>query len=998
MAKKNGVELAKAYVQIIPSMEGVQQGIENALNGGSGGMSGIGERAGEALGSALSSAFNKAAAFIGDSIETGMGFDSAMSQVAATMGKTVDEIAELRDYAKEMGAQTAFSATQSAEALNYMALAGYDAETSMKMLPNVMDLAASGGMELARASDMVTDSQTALGLSIEETEKLVDQMAKTASTTNTSVSQLGDAILTIGGTAKNLSGGTEELNQVLGILADNGIKASEAGTHLRNILLAMSPSSKEAKEAFEKLSFSAYDSQGSLREMSGIFEELSKKMKDMGTEERTNIIKQMFKETDIAAVNALLDTTADRWDTVAGAIENADGAAKAMSETQLDNLEGDITLLKSAFEGLQIEVSDQLTPDLRNLVQVATEGLTWLTDHANTLIGVIEAIGVAFAAIKLPAMIGAAKTAMMAFNAVCAQNGLLVLLTAAVTVGLTLKGVIDDCTAAINEIPDAYEGLDEGEVDFVKKIADGTDNLKEAKERLAEAEDKLSEAQGRRDAAQSARDAAQEEYNNILSKSMITEEEYIRQLELHDSILPELNAKLNDERQAVGALATAKMEAQAQVNALTEAEEQAQQQLEETAEAESQAAEEAEKLAMSEEQYAEAVKTAMKDALALTIDVNGEIAELDRDNAEKMGNIIDEYDKMYESQRKAIEGTFDLFNGFKTDTSVTFGELMKNLKDTNFYMNDWATAIEQLGEKGVSKKLLEELKGMGADGWKYVYALNHASKEQLKQYSDLWDRTSDQVGETTERMLKGQREEFETELANISGIPDAKIEDFRAAFERAGFEGVDSFAKAIEQHFDKADDAVDKLVEEVQKQVKANDQTLEESGLFIVKGLDEGMTGDEGMKQLDKATVEMSDEIKGKFCKIMEINSPSGVFEDYGKNIDLGLAGGIKDNADEAVNAVRYMVETVISAAEDALSAADLSLDLGVNAAALDRAANVSASYSVKASDKSESAKTPSPATFQLVAGSRVVAEWLFPDMNDLFGKTTTLQLKGVAT
>jgi 2-oxoisovalerate dehydrogenase E2 component (dihydrolipoyl transacylase) len=148
----------------------------------------------------------------------------------------------------------------------------------------------------------------------------------------------------------------------------------------------------------------------------------------------------------------------------------------------------------------------------------------------------------------------------------------------------------------------------------------------------------------------------------------------------------------------------------------------------------------------------------------------------------------------------------------------------------------------------------------------------------------------------------------------------------------------------------------------------------------------------------DKATVEMSDEIKEKFCKIMEINSPSGVFEDYGKNLDLGLAGGIKDNAGEAVSAVRYMVETVISAAEDALSAADLSLDLGVNAAALDRAANVSASYSVKASDKSESAKTPSPATFQLVAGSRVVAEWLFPDMNDLLGKTTTLQLKGVAT
>ena len=147
------------------------------------------------------------------------------------MGVTVDEIGELRDFAQEMGSTTAFSATEAADALNYMALAGYDAETSMTMLPNVLNLAAAGGMELATASDMVTDSQTALGLSLEETSTLVDQMALASSKTNTSVSQLGEAILSIGGTAKNLSGGTTELNQVLGLLADNGIKGAEAGTH-----------------------------------------------------------------------------------------------------------------------------------------------------------------------------------------------------------------------------------------------------------------------------------------------------------------------------------------------------------------------------------------------------------------------------------------------------------------------------------------------------------------------------------------------------------------------------------------------------------------------------------------------------------------------------------------------------------------------------------------------------------------------------------------------
>lgn len=175
------------------------------------------------------------------SVQTGQTFDSAMAQVAATMGKTVDQLSNetgtvqlewgefsgnLRDYAREMGANTQFSATEAAQALNYMALAGYDTQEAMSMLPNVLNLAAAGGMELATASDMITDAQTALGLSFEETTKMVDQMAVTSQKSNTSVSQLGDAILTIGAYARNVAGGTQELNTVLGALADNGIKGS----------------------------------------------------------------------------------------------------------------------------------------------------------------------------------------------------------------------------------------------------------------------------------------------------------------------------------------------------------------------------------------------------------------------------------------------------------------------------------------------------------------------------------------------------------------------------------------------------------------------------------------------------------------------------------------------------------------------------------------------------------------------------------------------------
>lgn len=330
-------------------------------------------------GAAIAATTGAVVAFGASSVKAGAEFDSAMAQVAATSGKSVEEIGELREFAQEMGATTAFSATQAAEALNYMALAGYDSETSMKMLPNVLNLAAAGGMELATASDMVTDAQTALGLSLDETQTMVDQMAKASSTTNTSVSQLGDALLTVGGNAKVVKGGTAELSSVLGALADNGIKGSEAGTHLRNILLAMNPSTDDAAAAWEKLGVQAYDAQGNLRPLEDIFTELNTAMDGMTDQEKQNLISNMFNKTDLAAVNALLSTNAERWTEIDTAVGNAQGSAEKMAETQLDNLAGDMTLFQSALEGVQIAVSDGLTPTIRKLVQGATTGLSTLT-------------------------------------------------------------------------------------------------------------------------------------------------------------------------------------------------------------------------------------------------------------------------------------------------------------------------------------------------------------------------------------------------------------------------------------------------------------------------------------------------------------------------------------------------------------------------------------------------------------------------------------------
>ena len=331
--------------------------------------------------------------FAATAAKTGANFDKAMSQVAATMGKTNEELSKevgsvdtqfghfsgtIRDFAKYMGKNTKFSATQAADALNYMALAGYDTQKSMNMLPNVLNLAAAGNMGLAEASDMVTDAQSALGLSTKETTELVDKMAMAASKSNTSVSQLGEAILTVGGTAKNLKGGTTELAQALGILADNGIKGSEGGTALRNVLLGIQ--GKKFEKTFGELGVNAFDAQGKARSLKDVFADMNKVMDGMTVEEKSKLIASAFNRFDLKSVNALLGTNAERWDELAGSIDNAHGSAAKMAETQLDNLEGDVTILKSAFEGLQITVSEKLNPVFRQVVQAATHGISAIND------------------------------------------------------------------------------------------------------------------------------------------------------------------------------------------------------------------------------------------------------------------------------------------------------------------------------------------------------------------------------------------------------------------------------------------------------------------------------------------------------------------------------------------------------------------------------------------------------------------------------------------
>lgn len=406
---------------------------KSALKGAQSGLSGMAGMAGK-LGSVAMKgaaigidAASTAAVGLGTAaVNVGKEFEGAMSQVAAT--KLLDtstkkgqaQFQALEDAARECGATTAFSATEAAQALNNLAMAGYDTDKSVAALPTTLNLAGAGALSLEQSASILTAGMASLG--IEQTEQgfshFADILAITASKAKTDVAGIGEAITTVGKTAANLKGGTEEVAASLGILADVDLTGSEGGTHLRNMIMSLqNPRNKNAAEMFENLGLSAYDSQGKMRGLNEIFGDLSKSMAGMTDQKKNNILSTIFKQTDIAAASAMLENCGDRFDELYDAAKNSSegmGASAEMYAKQMDNLDGDIDILKSSLSDLGISFYKDAGGPLRSVTQAASGMVTQLNNayKSGGLSAMLVEVGNSMAQI----VSGAAKYAPMAVN------------------------------------------------------------------------------------------------------------------------------------------------------------------------------------------------------------------------------------------------------------------------------------------------------------------------------------------------------------------------------------------------------------------------------------------------------------------------------------------------------------------------------------------------------------------------------------------------------
>ena len=309
-----------------------------------------------------------------DTIETYKDFEAAMSQVQAISGATSTELAKLTNKAKEMGATTKFTAEESAQAFNYMAMAGWKTDDMLNGIEGILSLAAASGEDLATTSDIVTDALTAFNMKAGDAGHFSDVLAAAASNANTTVSGMGETFKYAGSMAGSLGYSIEDVALMTGLMANTGIKGTMAGTALNSIFTRLSTNTNGAADAMKDLGISFFDSNGQARDLSDVMGELRTATAGMTAEQKSNLANTIAGTQAQKGLLAILNASEEDYNKLADAINNADGAAANMSETMMDNLQGSITLLQSAVDGVKISFGERLSPYVRSLAD-------WLTDQ-----------------------------------------------------------------------------------------------------------------------------------------------------------------------------------------------------------------------------------------------------------------------------------------------------------------------------------------------------------------------------------------------------------------------------------------------------------------------------------------------------------------------------------------------------------------------------------------------------------------------------------------
>lgn len=398
--------------------------------------------------------------FCGQVVEIGKTFESSMSKVSALSGATGEDLATLEAKARELGATTTFSASQAADALGYMALAGWDTQQMLDGVGSVLTLAQAGEMELAAASDLVTDYLSAFNMEASETARMVDVLAYAQANANTTVEGLGMAFKNCAANANAAGMDVETTSAAIAMMANQGLKGSEAGTALNAVLRDMTEKMEDGAIAIGDQSVAVMDAEGNYRDFTDILRDVQAATDGMGEAEKAAALQSTFTADSIKGLNLMLNAGADEMSGFREELYGCAGTAEETAKTMTDNLGGDIAAMGSALEELSLKIYDYLQEPLRSAVQFITgtvvpgiEGfMAWLTtgtqqfDEFGNVVGetaspIQQAISTLQDMVPVLAAVGGALLAYKTYS---------LAVTAAEKARAVVTGVVDKATALLN--------------------------------------------------------------------------------------------------------------------------------------------------------------------------------------------------------------------------------------------------------------------------------------------------------------------------------------------------------------------------------------------------------------------------------------------------------------------------------------------------------------------------------------------------------------------
>lgn len=379
---------------------------------------------------------------LGFAVKKAEEFENGMSSVAAVSGATGKDLENLTDTAREWGASTSFSATEAAKGLEYMALAGWDTQQMMGGIGPVLHLAEAGALDLGRASDLVTDSMAALGLTVDDLDGYLDKVAQTSRKSNTDIDALMEAMVVAGGTFSRFNVPLEEANAFLGVLANRGTKGSEAGTALNAIMDRLTSGTGQAADALEDLNLSAFDSEGNFKGMEVVMREIEGRLSGMTDEQKAHYQSMIAGLNHGKSFEKMLQGLGDEYDELKDDITNSKGALEDMRNTMKDNLQGDLENLTSAFEEIAISIGSVLLPHVKTMIgfiQSLADKFNSLDDKTITIIAVVAALAAGFLLLTGPILmlVGFIPSMLAGFTALST-----VIATVVSPIGLVVAAIV----------------------------------------------------------------------------------------------------------------------------------------------------------------------------------------------------------------------------------------------------------------------------------------------------------------------------------------------------------------------------------------------------------------------------------------------------------------------------------------------------------------------------------------------------------------------------